>query len=154
MGIRSLEWSILAIGRGSCKICFLVLCALIQFVSVRESTAADAYTKHWQSIADKSHDQLATPAGKAYESAAIKAHNTFWKDVYLKCKPAALHENIQSFRAAMVIDAEGKIVEFLLLPQSENLQCFADNMLGRHYPKPPEAPFYETIDVALRANSK
>ena len=56
---------------------------------------------------------------------------------------------IATFRAVAVIDATGRVSEFLPMPNSPHLKCFTNNMVGKQYPAPPVSPFYELFEISL-----
>ncbi len=53
-------------------------------------------------------------------------------------------------RTVLVIDDAGTITDFLPSPDSEAVQCFKSEMLGKTYPKPPESPFYIALKIGSR----
>ena len=94
------------------------------------------------------HDRLvATEAGRDYERRLIEVHNTFWRFVYERCIEGVRKESLESFRAIAVVDGNGVVTKFLTLPKSENLACFTKEMVGRRYPAPPTASFYERFVI-------
>ncbi len=67
--------------------------------------------------------------------------------MYEQCIDGGRKEGLESFRAIAVVDANGVVTKFLALPNSENLACFAKEMVGRRYPAPPTAPLYERYTI-------
>ena len=126
-----------------------VICFSLLIASIARCGDVDVYASRCQQLADISHEQIKTPEGHAYEQELVKAHNKFWRDVHDKCVEAAREEDIASFHSIIVINSAGEVTEFLPLPQSANFQCFVTNMVGKKYPAPPHAPFYEVLNVHL-----
>jgi hypothetical protein len=112
---------------------------------------------HWSATAASEWDRMvaehnrvvARESGQAYERRLVEAHNVFWQSVFDKCKDAAVRGGLKRFDAIAVVDAKGRITAFHTKPDSAPLKCFRDEMVGREYPKPPVAPYYEVIRIAL-----
>ena len=111
--------------------------------------AGKATSERWKMLWDKQAAQTATWEGASYEQRLIATHNTFWANVYAKCARTAKSAGMDEFSAVAVIDAEGKITEFVIFPDNPALKCFSDDMVGRRYPAPPVAPFHEGFTVTL-----
>ncbi len=110
---------------------------------------AEEYSARWERISAE-HDRLiATDKGAAYERELLPVHNSFWRDVHKACSAEAKREELEMFRAIAVVDERGTITEFLPNPDSPHFKCFTDQMVGRAYPVPPVAPFYERIKIGL-----
>jgi hypothetical protein len=123
----------------------LILALSISAVAV----TADDYAKEWNRMSAE-HDRLmATPAGQSYERQLVNVHNTFWRAIYVQCSPSAKREGAASFRAIAVIDRQGTVNQFLPMPNSQNFACFSERMVGKRYPAPPSAPFYERFTIDL-----
>jgi hypothetical protein len=116
------------------------------------ATAAHAenYAQRWTRLANEHLAMVKEEPGKSYERDLIAAHNAFWPGVSKKCKSHAIKAGIEKFAAVAVLDADGTIVEFLTLPESEELACYVKQMTGRRYPPPPSAPFYEVVTVRTK----
>jgi hypothetical protein len=123
---------------------------LILFLSISAApVAADDYVKEWNQMSAE-HDRLiATSAGQRYERQLVDVHNTFWRAIYVQCSPSARKEGVASFRAIAVIDRQGAVKQFLPMPNSQHFSCFSEHMVGRRYPAPPSAPFYERFTINL-----
>lgn len=111
---------------------------------------AEDYTQRWTRLANEHLAMVKEEPGKSYERELIATHNTFWRDVSKKCKSLAIKAGIEKFSALAVLDADGTVVEFLTMPKSQELGCYVEQMTGRHYPRPPSAPFYELITVRTK----
>jgi hypothetical protein len=79
----------------------------------------------------------------------LPVHNAFWPQVIEACGPQAQAAGITSFKAVAAISSTGVITEYLPEPDSNVLECFSKQMVGRKYPAPPESPFYELYTVNL-----
>lgn len=110
----------------------------------------DDYARQWVRLANEHLLMVKTEPGKSYELELIKAHSTFWHAVSSKCKREAVNAGIDKFSAIAVLDRDGKVVEFLTLPDSPKLSCYEKQMVGRRYPAPPFAPFYELINTTIK----
>ena len=111
--------------------------------------ATDASTYRWQVLWDKQASLTATVSGARYERQLISVHNSFWADVYDKCSAEAIKAQIYEFRAVAVIDKNGQVTDFVLMPNDNSLHCFVKEMVGRKYPAPPVAPFYEGFTLKM-----
>lgn len=127
------------------KALLMALLALLASPAV----AGEAKSERWKTLWDKQAVQTATWEGASYEQRLITTHNTFWSSVYAKCARTAKSAGIDDFSAVAVIDAEGKITEFVIFPDNPALRCFSEDMVGRRYPAPPVAPFHEGFSVTL-----
>jgi hypothetical protein len=114
--------------------------------------AVQAETDHarWERLANEHLVMVKVEPGRSYEREFVKRHNTFWRQVYKKCGDEALDAGVEKFSALIVLDAQGKVSEFLALPDKPALACFRQEILGRDYPAPPFAPFYELLNVTLK----
>lgn len=111
--------------------------------------ADDDYAKAWE-LASAEHDRLiATAAGAAYEAELLPVHKSFWSEVYLACLDEAGKTGLEQFLAIAVIDQDGKVRDFLPMPDNPHLECFTEWMVGKKYPPPPEAPFYQRFRIGL-----
>ena len=113
------------------------------------AVSGEAKSERWKTLWDKQAAQTATWEGASYEQRLIATHNTFWANVYAQCAGKAKSAGIDEFSAVAVIDAEGKITEFVILSDNPALKCFSEDMVGRRYPAPPVAPFHEGFTVTL-----
>lgn len=113
------------------------------------AVSGEAKSERWKTLWDKQAAQTATWEGASYEQRLIATHNTFWPNVYAQCAGKAKSAGIDEFSAVAVIDAEGKITEFVILSDNPALKCFSEDMVGRRYPAPPVAPFHEGFTVTL-----
>jgi hypothetical protein len=111
-----------------------------------------AGASEWDRMVAEHDKVVARESGQAYERRLVDAHNVFWKGVFDKCKDAAVRGGLKRFDAIAVVDARGRITAFPTKPDSPHLKCFRDEMVGREYPKPPVAPYYEVIGIALTRN--
>jgi len=111
--------------------------------------ANEAKGERWQTLWEKQAAQTATWEGAAYEQRLIASHNAFWPSLYAKCSAAAIEGGIDEFNAVAVIDAEGKVIEFVISSNNQELNCFSKEMVGRKYPAPPVAPFHEGFTITL-----
>ena len=128
----------------------LRLALLVAVVLSPACLAADeSYEDRWVRIANEHLALVKVEPGKSYERELIVAHNSFWKDVSGKCAGAAKKGKVKEFHAVAVVDADGRISEFLVMPHEKALKCYEEEMVGRHYPQPPSSPFYELISVKL-----
>ena len=103
----------------------------------------------WHELADKAHKLTSTAAGLEWEQKMLPVHNAFWASIIEKCAPAARAAGVIDFQAVAVISADGTVSEYLLNSQAPSLQCFSSQMVGRQYPAPPQAPFYEYYITSL-----
>ena len=113
------------------------------------ASSGDAYSNRWEQLSAEHYRLVATVEGAAWEQAFLPVHNTFWRDVYSSCIGEAKKTGIANFRALAVIDGTGTVTELLTMPNSNHLNCFSEQMVGRKYPAPPIAPFYEVLLVSL-----
>lgn len=109
------------------------------------------YSARWHELSAEHHRQIATSEGAAWERSFLGAHNLFWRDVYNTCAGQARAAGITEFSAVAVVGQDGVIEEFLNMPKSPHLDCFAKQMVGRQYPAPPVAPFYELFNFKISA---
>jgi hypothetical protein len=123
----------------------LILTLSISAVAV---TAGD-YAKEWNRMSAEHERLIATAAGQRYERQLVDVHNTFWRAIYVECSPSAKKEGVASFRAIAVIGRKGAVMQFLPMPNSQNFSCFSERMVGKQYPPPPSAPFYERFTINL-----
>lgn len=123
----------------------LILALSVSAVAV---TATD-YAKEWSRMSAEHERLIATPAGQNYERRLVDVHNAFWRAIYVQCSPSAKKEGVGSFRAIAVIDRQGAVTQFLPMPNSQNFSCFSEQMVGKRYPAPPSAPFYERFTINL-----
>lgn len=112
---------------------------------ISQAVASDRWTK----LAEESERLTSTPSGRAWEHQMLSAHTQFWPDVYKECSAQAAESGIKRFSAIAVIDSSGMAKEFLISPDSPHLDCFSRSMVGRKYPAPPSAPFYELFKINL-----
>jgi hypothetical protein len=128
----------------------LIIGILILTLSISAAAVtAEDYAKEWNRMS-AAHDRLiATSAGQGYERQLVDVHNTFWRAIYVQCSPSAKKEGARSFRAIAVIDRQGAVTQFLPMPNSQHFSCFSDRMVGKRYPVPPSAPFYERFTINL-----
>jgi hypothetical protein len=129
------------------KLIFEILLLTLSISAV--AVAADDYAKEWNRMSAEHERLLATPAGQSYERQLVDVHNTFWRGIYVQCSPNAKKEGVASFRAIAVIDRQGAVTHFLPMPNSQNFSCFSERMVGKRYPAPPSAPFYERFTISL-----
>lgn len=111
---------------------------------------AETYPERWERLANEHLAMVKVEPGKSYEKAFITVHNTFWRKVYKACEGEALSAGVEKFSAVIVLDAQGKVSEFLTMPDKPALACFGKELLGREYPAPPVTPFYELMTVKLK----
>ena len=79
----------------------------------------------------------------------LPVHNKFWSQIAKLCAPRAKAAGIRQFKAVATIGSSGEVTEYLINPEDPALECFSEQMVGRKYPPPPEAPFYEVYTVTL-----
>ncbi|TZF87784.1 hypothetical protein [Cognatilysobacter lacus] len=79
----------------------------------------------------------------------LPIHNAFWAGVVDVCGPQMRAAGIEKFQAVAVISADGTVTEYLPDSSAPPLRCFSKQMVGRKYPAPPQAPFYERYTVSL-----
>lgn len=128
----------------------LIIGILILTLSISAmAVTADGYAKEWNRMSAEHERLIATPAGQDYERQLVDVHNTFWRAIYVQCSPSAKKEGVASFRAIAVIDRQGAVMRFLPMPNSQNFSCFSERMVGKRYPAPPSAPFYERFTIDL-----
>jgi hypothetical protein len=121
--------------------------AFVALLATAASAGDDEYEREWTRLS-AAHDRLiATEAGRDYERRLTEVHNGFWQSLYAQCIDGARKQGLTSFRAIAVVDENGTVTKFLTLPNRENLACFAKGMVGRRYPAPPTAPFYERFSI-------
>ncbi|TDR47757.1 hypothetical protein DFR29_102419 [Tahibacter aquaticus] len=119
-------------------------------LALSSSASGEDYVDRWARLANEHLSMVKSEPGKSYEAEFVKAHNRFWRGVYDKCEAKALRAGVAKFSAVAVVDAEGAVVEFLTMPDALSLACFTKAMVGKRYPAPPVAPFYELITVKLK----
>lgn len=123
----------------------LLFVALLSAFAIR----AETYSERWEHVSAE-HDRLiSTPKGQQYEQELVAVHNSFWREVFARCSASAKREGIPMFRAVAVVDSTGVVTEFLPMPNSRHFSCFTENMVGKRYPVPPTAPFYERFKIYL-----
>lgn len=128
----------------------LIIGILILTLSISAlAVTAEGYTKEWNRMSAEHERLIATPAGQGYERQLVDVHNTFWRSIYVQCSPSAKKEGVTSFRAIAVIDRQGAVKQFLPMPNRQNFSCFSERMVGKRYPPPPTAPFYERFTINL-----
>ena len=128
----------------------LIIGILILILSISAvAVTADDYVKEWNRMSAEHERLIATPAGQGYERQLVDVHNTFWRAIYVQCSPSAKKEGVASFRAIAVVDRHGVVTQFLPMPNSQHFSCFSDRMVGKRYPVPPSAPFYERFTINL-----
>ncbi|NYF22199.1 hypothetical protein HEP73_04369 [Xanthomonas sp. GW] len=125
----------------------------ISFVLAVFMSSADcsplSSTDRWDGLKDESDRQTSTFRGMLWEREMLLVHNQFWAQVYQACAPEARAAGIGSFKAVATVDRQGKVTEYLVNPNVPALRCFAKQMVGRQYPEPPAAPFYEVYGVTI-----
>jgi hypothetical protein len=125
----------------------------ISFVLVVFMSSADcsslSSTDRWNQLKDESDRQTSTFRGMLWEREMIVVHNQFWAQLYQACAPEARAAGIGNFKAIAIVDRHGKVSEYLVNPNVPALRCFATQMVGRQYPEPPMAPFYEVYGVTI-----
>ena len=119
----------------------------VSCASHRASVAPD----EWQKLVAEGNRQTSTREGKMWEYRMLPVHNGFWAKVHDTCAPKARVAGIDSFKAVAVIDRDGVIQQFLIQPDAKALDCFSRQIVGKRYPPPPEAPFYEVFILKLGA---
>jgi hypothetical protein len=129
------------------KLIIGILVLILSFSTV--DVTADDYAKEWNRMSAEHERLIATPAAQGYERQIVAVHNTFWRAIYVECSPSAKKEGVASFRAIAVIDRQGIVTQFLPLPNSQHFSCFSERMIGKRYPVPPSAPFYERFTINL-----
>ena len=127
----------------------ILVCMLFVLPSSLALAGADAYSERWQRLSNEHYRQIRSPEGQEYERRLVAVHNTFWASVTQRCTEGAVKAGIATFRAVAVIDATGRVSEFLPMPNSPHLKCFTNNMVGKQYPAPPVSPFYELFEISL-----
>lgn len=129
----------------------LIAAAFLGLLSA-SAPGEDDYDSVWE-LASAEHDRLvATAAGAAYEAQLLPVHRAFWSEVYLACLDEASKTGLDQFRAIAVIDETGSVRDFLAMPNNPHFDCFAEWMVGKQYPVPPAAPFYQRFRIGLPAN--
>jgi hypothetical protein len=128
------------------KIALVLACAASYSVLAKDTSS---YIERWQRLSHVTENMLGTPEGNEYNHVLLQVHNTFFPDIAEKCIARAKNVGANSFDAIVAIDASGLVMDFLPLPDSENLHCFTDSMVGKRYPPPPSAPFYVRFTVLL-----
>ncbi|KGQ19277.1 hypothetical protein LF41_2923 [Lysobacter dokdonensis DS-58] len=103
----------------------------------------------WHTLAAEGHRMTSTVEGMAWERRMLPVHNGFWADVIRTCAAEPMEAGIESFQAVAVIDGSGIVKEYLINPSAPHLACFSREMVGRQYPAPPSAPFYEVYTISL-----
>ncbi len=111
--------------------------------------ADDSYVGRWDTLWNAHSRLTATPNGAIYERRLIAAHNLFWRDITRRCSAEAVEAGMARFRGVAVVNKEGVVTEFVLMPNDASLQCFSKEMVGRKYPKPPKSIFYQAFVVNL-----
>lgn len=119
----------------------------VSCASHRSSAAPD----EWQRLEAEGNRQTSKREGKIWEYRMLPVHNQFWAQIYATCAPKAKAAGIKDFKAVAVIDKDGMVQQYLIQPDAKALGCFSRQMVGRKYPPPPEAPFYEVYTVKLGA---
>jgi hypothetical protein len=109
----------------------------------------EGYSERWERVSAKHDLLIATDEGAAYERKLVSVHNSFWRDVYAACNAQGRREGVKFFRAIAVVDEAGTVTEFLPNPNSPHFRCFVEQMVGRNYPAPPVAPFYERFKITF-----
>jgi hypothetical protein len=125
----------------------LIAATFLYFSSIAH---AENYTEKWEGLSEKHYEMIKGEPGKSYEVELINSHNTFWKDVYKKCNRSAKKAKLKSFSAIAVVDASGLITEFLTMPDNRHFKCYRRAMVGKRYPRPPIAPFYELYEIGVK----
>lgn len=120
---------------------------VVSCASHRSSAAPD----EWQRLEAEGNRQTSKREGKIWEYRMLPVHNGFWAKVHDTCAPKARVAGIDSFKAVAIIDRDGVIQQFLTQPDAKALDCFSRQIAGNRYPPPPEALFYEVINVKLGA---
>jgi hypothetical protein len=128
----------------------ILFCAALTAVSCASHRSAIT-PDEWQRMEAAGNRLTSTIEGKVWEYKMLPVHNAFWAQVYATCAPQAKAAGIGSFKAVAVIDGDGVIQQYLIQPDAKALGCFSRQMVGRKYPPPPEAPFYEVYTVRLGA---
>ena len=127
---------------------FLYVAILLGILSGCASSG-DAYSSRWAQLSAEHRRLVATAEGSAWQQAFLPVHNAFWRDVYSSCIGKAKNSGVAYFRALAVIDGTGTVTEVLAKPNSNHFSCFSKQMVGRKYPAPPVAPFYEVFLIML-----
>lgn len=109
---------------------------------------AEPYPERWERLANEHLAMVKVEPGKSHEKGVIAVHDTFWRKVYKACEGDAL--GIEKFSAVIVLDAQGKVSEFLAMPDKPALACVGKELLGSEYPAPPFTPFYELMTAKLK----
>jgi hypothetical protein len=128
-------------------------CFLLAIVLVISSANAEDYAGRWVRLANEHVALVKVEPGKSYEARFVEGHNTFWREISAKCEDKAVEAGLEKFSAILVIDKAGVVKEFLTAPHTPRLSCYVEEMVGRRYPAPPSAPFYEMLIVRLKKNS-
>lgn len=113
-----------------------------------------SYSERWQRLSNEHYRQIGSPEGQKYEHRLVAAHNTFWASVAQRCTEGAIKGGVTSFRAVAVVNATGRVTEFLPMPDNPHLKCFTINMVGKRYPAPPVSPFYELFEISLTDSAR
>jgi len=128
-----------------------IVVVLLMFLS-DAARGADDYDRAWELASAECDRLVSTEAGAAYEAQLLPVHQSFWSEVYLACLDEAGKTGLAQFRAIAVIDATGTVRDFLAMPNNPHFDCFAEWMVGKKYPVPQVAPFYERFRIGLPAN--
>lgn len=116
------------------------------------ATAQEFYEERWIRLADTHAQAIAVEPGASYEAIWREAHESVWPSVEQKCRRVARRTGMASFQSIAILDARGDVTAFLTMPRSEHLQCFERNMVGRRYPAPPSAPYYQVVRSTISAD--
>lgn len=122
----------------------------IVLLAATQPASAEDYAERWTRLANEHLAMVKSGPGRDYERGPfIEAHQPLWRDVAKRCKADVEKSNLKKFSAIAVIDAQGRVTEFLTLPQHPALDCLVQAMVGQQYPPPPFAPYYELINLKL-----
>ncbi len=90
-----------------------------------------------------------TDIGYRYEDKLLAANNRFWKEMYASCRVAPEQAGITNFKGITIINAKGRVEEFVTWPVYDELDCFITTIEQQTYPAPPFAPFHGFIQVLI-----
>lgn len=92
----------------------------------------------------------ATPEGRAYHYVVAKAYQSKLSVGLTYCSQLTRETGRDPFQAVLAIQANGKVSQAEVSPQTNVAKCFRERLLRATFPPPPFAPFYDARNVTFR----
>ena len=88
-----------------------------------------------------------TDEGRAYHKVVATAYQTKLSTGLTYCTRLTRETSKNPFQAVLAIQADGKVSQAAVSPETDVSRCFRDRLLHAVFPPPPFAPFFDARKV-------